>query len=157
MTTVQEPQIHQIPTLREASGRRGRITDEEILTEHGELLWSALIAFASQPDYFAEMVEAANNVELRRAASAATKPEPKPKPPPKTRECDRCGAVFQPRHGRQSFCSAQCRRAKEREARPEERTVPCEVCGVEFTTRHPLKRYCTDRCARAANRARRAG
>lgn len=42
------------------------ITEDQILTEYGGLLWDALRSFGQDPTYFADMCESANLIEYKR-------------------------------------------------------------------------------------------
>ncbi|WP_156869674.1 hypothetical protein [Sporichthya polymorpha] len=57
--------------------------DDAILLEFGALLWEAIRAFGSTPDYWADMVEAANTITYKQLLWAhRADPTRVPEPPP---------------------------------------------------------------------------
>lgn len=53
-------------------------------------------------------------------------------------KCEACGSMFS-RHGRQRFCSEECKPIKE------SKKHPCEHCGKPFT-RYGRQRFCSEEC-----------
>ena len=80
------------------------------------------------------------------------------------RRCVVCGKEFQPRHGKQTICSAAC--AKERQAgqnrehlqrqkvrRAQGRKVKkCVVCGEEFVAQRAHQKTCSEGCRKLLKR-----
>ena len=70
-------------------------------------------------------------------------------------KCENCGAEFDPRHGLQKYCSAECAQAvKLAQNREYSRrhhvgstvVVKCAVCGKEFTARATNIKTCSEEC-----------
>ena len=84
-------------------------------------------------------------------------------PPRKpTVTCRHCGASFEPNHGSQKYCSAECketaatirrneyyRKNPKRKGKPKKpvRTVACIVCGMVFKTTDHRRKTCGGECA----------
>ena len=66
MSAYADATTQQVPTPEDLPARP--LTDDELLRRYGALLWEALTAFATQPDYFTVMCEAANVTDAKREA-----------------------------------------------------------------------------------------
>ncbi|KRF19411.1 hypothetical protein ASG90_20575 [Nocardioides sp. Soil797] len=66
MTIVTELETDLITTPDETSDPRQQITDTAILDTYGPLLWSAMVAFGTDPGYFEAMCLEATSAERKR-------------------------------------------------------------------------------------------
>lgn len=74
MATVQGPTTQLITTPHEPLPPESPpLTEDEILRQHGALIWNAYVAFATDAAYFAAICEAASLLELKRKLAAERK------------------------------------------------------------------------------------
>jgi hypothetical protein len=77
-------------------------------------------------------------------------------------ECKICGRLFKPQHGRQKYCSDECKRKADAQRKQRERKAKtgsksqsrCRQCGKLFTPSNKRQLYCTVECERKANKIR---
>lgn len=75
-------------------------------------------------------------------------------------KCKNCGCEFDPRHGLQKYCSAECaaavklaqNRGYRRRKVGSARVVKCAVCGKEFTARASNIKTCSAECRKKYKR-----
>lgn len=81
-----------------------------------------------------------------------------------TRNCKRCGAAFEPKSGREHYCSPECRRAASleqmreaarRRRHPNKAALPqraCVICGATFTPHRFTQITCSPECSKIWNK-----
>ena len=74
------------------------------------------------------------------------------------KNCEYCGAEFEPKHKLQKFCSKDCQvkngneqmRSK-RAAEKVGKVMNCEYCGKEFVAKTVKSKYCSNECCQKAS------
>ena len=105
MTTQTDATTDLSPTPR----RPVPLTEDEILSRYGPLIWDALRAFAMDARYLTDIAEVANKLDAWRAKASVAPTQRKPLDPRLRKgACARCGAAFSAQRRVKKYCSKSC-------------------------------------------------